>query len=894
MLSAMGARPKPLDYNLLLISIDTIRADHLGCYGYKNIKTPNIDKLASEGVLFSRAVTPVPLTLPSHSSIMTGLYPAQHGVRNNGTFFLNKDATTLAEVMKGQGYQTGACVGACVLDSVYGLDQGFDYYNDHFTPGKIRANFLFNERNAEDVNKVAIQWIENHRDSRFFLWLHYFDPHSPYFPPFLFNFIYIDRPYDGEIAYVDDCLGHLFERMRSMGLMDKTVIILVGDHGEGLGEHNENTHAIFIYDSTLRVPFVIWAPSLFKGGRNIRSLVGTIDIMPTVIGMFNLKPITGLAGKDLMPLIYGEEKEIHQQIFCESLCPELNFGCSRLEGVRTSEWKYIHAPKSELYHLAEDPCERNNLLEGEGYDREKWKALLDRLKKDFQQAPWAAQRIKLDPEKEQKLRSLGYIWTRSDKDLEEEKPRPDPKDLIHVMNDLDKGVNFLIMGQHDQAIETLQKVIDVDQGNLAAYFYLGWSYEEKGQLEKAEMLYRKILEIDPHYSNVYNNLGLIQYKRGEWDLALKEFLMSLDLFQSPEVYFNVSLVYTRKGMIEEAMASVQKSIELDPEYADAWNQLGNLHKSRNDLKEAATYYEKAAELNPEDVTAHNNLGFVYTQRGDVEKGMEQFQLAVRLDPNNVEAHNNLGSLFLGQGKYDQAMLELNRALEIRPDNQDAMINLGTVYMSLNDYAKAEDLFLKVLERDNKSAEAYGQLGFLYLLKEEFDKALSYYQEVLRLQPDDPKSYYYIGKAYQALGQKDAAMRAWQKSLDLKPDAAGIHLDLGNLYFEMDDFEKARHEWGIAFAGKLVDIPTHLMNMGMLYFQLEQYEMAIRAWQKVSELKPDDFNLHYNLSLAYVKQGQYEDAYLEAKECLRLLPESQDARLLLERIIQLREGPLSPE
>ncbi|MGA1842912.1 MAG: sulfatase, partial [bacterium] len=230
-LSAMGVSPKPLDYNLLLITIDTIRADHLGCYGYKYIKTPNIDKLASEGVLFYNAFTPVPITLPSHSSMMTGLYPVQHGVRNNGTFFLDKGATTLAEIMKGHRYQTGACVGSFVLDSLFGLDQGFDYYDDHFTPGKKRVNMLYNERNAGEINRIAIQWLEKQKDNRFFLWLHYFDPHSPYFPPFPFSLDYRACLYDGEIAYVDKCLGELFSQMNEMGLINKTIIFLVGDHG---------------------------------------------------------------------------------------------------------------------------------------------------------------------------------------------------------------------------------------------------------------------------------------------------------------------------------------------------------------------------------------------------------------------------------------------------------------------------------------------------------------------------------------------------------------------------------------------------------------------------------------------------------------------------------------
>lgn len=844
-----------------------------------------MDKLASEGVLFFNALTPVPITLPSHSSIMTGLYPAQHGVRNNSNFFLSKGATTLAEVMKEDGYQTGACVGSFVLDSVFGLDQGFDYYNDNFTPEGKKIDTCYNERKAGEINKVAIQWLENHREMKFFLWLHYFDPHSPYFPPFPYSLNYVNHLYDGEIVYVDDCLGQLFEKMRSMGLMDKTVIILIGDHGEGLGEHKEDTHAIFIYDATLRIPFIIWAPALFEGGKNIHSLVTTIDIAPTVIRLFGLKPLNNLPGKDLMPLIYGEDKELHSQILCESLCPELNFGWSRLEGIRTPEWKYIRAPKPELFYLTKDPGERINLFEKKEDDHEKWEASLDRLRKDYPSAPWTAHHVELDPDTELRMKSLGYIWTRSAAKIEEEGPKPDPKDLIHVMNYLDNGMGFFLLGDYDQAIEEFRKIIEADKENRAAYFYLGWAYEEKGQLGEAEMFFRKSLEINPQNHEAYNNLGLIHYKRGEWDLALREFESSLDLFESPEVYYNVSLVYTKKEKAEEATASIKKALELDPEYADAWNHLGNLYLARNNLDEAAKHFEKTVELDPAHVKALNNLGFVYSQKGEIERGIEHFQLTVQLDPNNVEAHSNLGSLYLGQGKYDQAMAELKKALDMKPYHQNAMINLGMLYMSLTDYKKAESLFQKVIEIDKNYAEGYGHLGYLYLLTQESDKALSHYQQMLRLKPDNPEGYYYIGKAYQALGQKEAAIKAWQKSLALKPDADGVHLDLGNLYCEMGDFQKAQEEWVIAFAGKPVDIPTHLMNMGMLYLKLEEYENAIRVWQYLSELKPDDALFHYNLSLAYFKQGLYEDAYFEVKESLRLQAGSQEVYLLLEKIKQ---------
>ncbi|MBN2372423.1 tetratricopeptide repeat protein [bacterium] len=883
----MGTKPKRIDYNLLLITVDTLRADHLGCYGYKSIKTPNIDRLASEGVLFSRAITPVPITLPSHASIMTGLYPAQHGVRNNGNFSLAGQAVTLAEIMKGYGYQTGACVGSFVLDSVFGLDQGFDYYDDNFNPGKKRASALHNERKAADVNRAALHWLQKNKDNRFFLWLHYYDPHSPYFPPVSFAFDYKDCLYDGEIAYVDYCLGELFDQIEQMGLKDKTVIVFTADHGEGLGEHNELTHAIFIYDSTLRVPLIIKAPALPERGKAVPSMVSTMDIMPTVLEILDLKSVTGLAGKSLMPLINGGKSgEIHTKLLCESLCPELNFGWSRLEGIRTPEWKYISAPVSELYRFDTDQGERKNILQQGGDDHAKWKTALENIKGEYPPAFESLQASKMDPVTEQRLKSLGYIWTQAKADIEGGEAVPDPKDKIHIMNYLDDGMGYLIIGQYDRAIEEFQKIINDDPDNMAAYFHLGWAYEEKGDIGQAEVFFKKVIEIDPGHSDVYNHLGLIQYLRGEWDQALTAFKTSLDLFEYAEVYYNISLVYQKKGMNGDAVKAIKKAIELDPDYAEAWNQLGNLYMESGDIQGAAEQFEKAIDLDPEHVTAHNNLGLIYSRMGQTEDAIKEFHEAARLDPNSAEAHNNLGSLYLGKGLYEQARSELEKALEIRPDYKKAMINSGMLYLRLNDLLKAEGLFKKVIEMDSSFTEAYVQLGYLYMTRKEFDKALSSFQEMMRSHPDDPKSHYYLGKAYQALGQTNKAIESWRRAIELEPDLAGAHLDIGNALFEMGDFQKAEMEWHLALAGRPIDIPTHLVNLGMVYFQSEKYENAVFAWQKACEQKPDDFNLHYNLAVAYLKQGRYADASLELKECMRIQPNSQNAIMLQEKIRQI--------
>jgi type IV pilus biogenesis/stability protein PilW len=888
----MGSKPKQPDYNLLLITIDTLRADHLGCYGYQSIKTPNIDKLASEGVLFSQTITPVPITLPSHSSIMTGLYPVQHGVRNNGNFFLSPEMKTLAELMKDHNYQTGACVGAFVLDSIFGLDQGFDFYDDNFTPGKRRVNVLFNERNAGEITRVGLRWLEGHKGDRFFLWLHYFDPHSPYFPPFPFTLDYHDNLYDGEIAYVDYCLGELFQGIKYMGLMDQTVVILTADHGEGLGEHDELTHAVFIYDATLKIPLIIKAPGMLEKGKRYDAMVSNMDIMPTVIDLFGLKPVEGMAGKSLMPLINGKVQEVHPRLLCESLCPELNFGWSRLEGVRTPDWKYIQAPRSELYHLSKDTGEQKNLIQQGVENPAQWMMDLRKMKQAY--PPLAATEEitprEMDPETEQRLRSLGYVWTQAQTEKDARQTKPDPKDKIHLMNYLDDGMGYLLIGIYDKAIEAFQKIINEDPDNTAGYFNLACAYENTGDIDQAETLFRKVLEMDPHHLDVHNHLGLIHYQREEWDKAQKEFRLALDLVEYSELYYNLSLAYNKKGDFEDAVSAIMMAIDLDPDYSEARNQLGNLYLAMNKLQEAAMEFEKAIELDPTHVTAHNNLGLIYSQKGQIEDAIKEFQEAVRLDPNSAEAHNNLGSLYIGQGGYNQAMPELKKALEIRPDYIKALINLGMLYVNLQDFQNAEELFLKALKTDRDSAEAYSQLGNLYLYQQEFDKAVSTFKRMQSIQPEDPRIHYFLGKAYQALGDMDAALKAWRQAIELQPDLAAAHLNLGNVYFDMGDFSQAEKEWKKALAGRNIDIPMHLVNLGMVYFRSEKYEKAIQAWRKVGELRPGDPNLHFNIALAYFKHGKYKEADHELKECLRLQPDSQNARMLADKIRSLEGHP----
>lgn len=344
--------------NVVLISLDTTRADRLSCYGYPRPSTPNIDSVAREGVLFDLALTPVPLTLPAHSSMLTGTYPPIHGARGNEGFRLAEYNVTLAETLRDAGYETAAFVGGFPMAALFGLNQGFDTYDDQL--GEASNKRHYNERSAGEVSQPAMAWLDRHWKAPFFLFLHYYDPHTPYAPPAAYAAAYPDDLYAGEIAYVDSAVGQVLDKLRRLGRYEDTLIVIAGDHGESLGEHGETTHGYFAYQGTMRVPLIVKPPRGARG-RRVEEAVSLVDIVPTVLGQLGLRAPPGVQGSDLGRCLAGKSGPVRRHpLYGESLYPTV-FGCSPLHTLTEGRWKYIRAPKPELYDLARDRGETNNL-----------------------------------------------------------------------------------------------------------------------------------------------------------------------------------------------------------------------------------------------------------------------------------------------------------------------------------------------------------------------------------------------------------------------------------------------------------------------------------------------------------------------------------------------------
>jgi arylsulfatase A-like enzyme/Tfp pilus assembly protein PilF len=695
---SMAKGPSPL--NILLITIDTIRADHIGCYGYEKIKTPNIDQLARKGILFENAFTPIPITLPSHASILTGTYPTFHGVRNNGTYAMPESVISLAEILKEKGYVTAAFVSAYVMDKRFGLDQGFDVYNDDLSGDEDRG-FLDKERRAEAVTQATIKWLKEANPAKFFLWVHYFDPHMHYNPPPPFSEEYKDNLYDGEIAYTDHWLGILLNTMHQLGLDENTLIVLTGDHGEGLGEHKEKTHGIFIYDTTLQVPLILTYPKLFPHPKRIEPLVRLIDIAPTILDLAEYKPYKDMQGISLIPVIQGKVDDPDLVLYCESFYPKFSHNWSPLEGLRTQKWKYIEAPVKELYRVDKDPQEKTNVFEKKQGEAKKLASKLSGVKNSITSslAKEDAQRVSLDKETREKLQSLGYIFTPTGS--EEKEKYPDPKKMIDALEYIDNALEYFGKGEYQKALEQFQRVLERHPRDVDTHNGLGHTYAAMGNVEKSIESFEKALEFGCKDLRVYIKLG--------------------DL-------------YMKSGRDQEWAAILREALEVNPECKEAYINLSRYHFQKNQMNQALEQLQKVLEIDPRNVTAHNHLAVIYLRQRRYDQATSACRTALNEDPNNVTSLLTLGSTFMYQQRYEDALGALQKALEIKSGSARGHYFAGLVTFQQNELDKAIKYFKRAGELDPNWAEPHFNLGFIYQRQKRLNEALREYQTTIKLNP----------------------------------------------------------------------------------------------------------------------------------------------------------------
>jgi arylsulfatase A-like enzyme/Tfp pilus assembly protein PilF len=643
--------------NVLLITMDTTRADRLGCYGYKRAKTPNLDGLAGQGVEFLNVYCQAPLTTPSHCSILTGTYPLYHKVHNNGSYILSSEVVTLAEALKEKGFATAAFVSSFTVDSRFGLDQGFEVYDDKFAESQA-FKALNSERKAEKTFEPFSRWLGKNQTQRFFAWVHFYDPHLPYDPPAPFSIEFADSLYDGEIAYVDQYIGKIIEALREKGLLAKTLVILAGDHGEAFGEKVEAGHGVFLYDGTMKVPLIFYAENHLPAGLVIKPRVRLIDITPSILDMLNI-PVPGeVQGTSLLPFINGKNTD-DLSSYIETYFPRENYGWSELVGLVDGDWKYIKAPKEELYNLMADPEETNNAINKETKMATEMRAKLEEAIAKYSSGI-TAEKKKLTAEEKEKLRSLGYVSHTAEVSSG---PLPDPKDMTAELRMNQQAELFELEENYSEAAKIYETILSLRPGTPTSYISLALARAKMDQFEEAVRILEQGITRIPGSEMLLSRLAHTYMVMGKLKKALDAWQALLVI--DPR-YFDALLasgwILDFMGKGEEARTYFEKALEVEPENRFLRKYYAmNLAKMRK-IKEAIEVYERLKEDYPDDYEVFQDLGIAYGYAGDLSRSIENLKKAVGLHPSPV-AFFNLAVALRKVGSIQEAVSYLKLYLE---------------------------------------------------------------------------------------------------------------------------------------------------------------------------------------------------------------------------------------
>jgi len=601
--------------NLLVITLDTTRADHLGCYGSTKAKTPVLDSIAAGGTLFSHCTSCSPLTLPSHSSLFTSKYPYAHGARSNGTEKLAESNLTLAEVMKDAGYGTAATVASYVINRKFGLDQGFDTYHD--VPVKGTANPMQAQIRGDEIASDAIEMLRKTPDRPFFFWVHFFDPHHPYNS---YRPLAHDSPlaYADEVEFMDTQIGRIIEELKALDLFENTLIVIMGDHGEGLDDHAEARHGYFLYDTTIHVPLIMHAPGLVPEGKKISTFVRTIDVAPTILDLLNINGFDQAQGTSLVSLINGE-KPYDESAYAESLTARKQFALSMLRSITNQKYKYILAPKPELYDLESDPGETINIVDSEpGIARSMRNEMKELILKAPEPPDAKESTASLSMDEVQKLSALGYVASQTGgnelplKEIDMFEPEGgNPADYSELMENSSRARMAIQTGQFDQAVEMLKGLIEKMPDTPMFYGNLAHALHMLGRIEEAISWCRRGIEADEDDAFVRGVLGELLNDAGRHDEAIVEFRKALDIQPDNTVArYNLATALANKGLFDEALSTFMKILESDPENVRVLHGIAIVHARKGRLAEAEAYFLKVLAIEPGHPTASRHLAFI--------------------------------------------------------------------------------------------------------------------------------------------------------------------------------------------------------------------------------------------------------------------------------------------
>jgi len=703
-----GGTEESVPRNLLLVTFDTTRADHIGAYGYAAAETPNVDGLAAAGVLFEECISPAPLTLPAHSSLLSGLSPDHHGARNNGTHTLPDKVRTLAEILHDSGFHCGAVVSSLVLDSRYGLAQGFDEYDDDLSASGETAQFMLRETKASDTLRRARKWLERRGRDRWFLWVHFFDPHAAYLPPEPYVSRHPGRPYDGEIAAADAALGSLLADLRADGELDRTLVVFTADHGESLKEHGESTHSFFLYDATTHVPLVMCAPSRLPAGRRVAATVGIVDVLPTVLDLLGVpadsparvggRPLDGVS---LAACARGEVEDPRRPpLYQESMTPYYSHAWAPLRALRGSGWRYVEAPREEYYDLRRDPGEIHDLLAVTAAPDAalrarvaSLRAQLDARRAQGEEDSRRSGAAAMSGEERAQLAELGYVTgdgapgTGAGAEAAEAiDPHglPDPKDRIRQWQLNLDAYNLVRERKWEAAEKVLNRLRKSAPGSVEVRKLLSRVYEGTGRMDAAVEVLRECLGRPGVDGELLLRLAGLERSHGggDWQ-ALVASAQDLDPLD-PTPWSRQGDWLQADGDTRAAVVAYRRALELDPDFSNAWYGLGQVQLRLHEAAQAVESFHKALAGNPGSFEAEIGLARADEALGRTEDAERAYRRALESKPGNPKALVGLGNLAYRAGRLDEAERAYRAALSSRPDHFEANANLGTLLLERGD------------------------------------------------------------------------------------------------------------------------------------------------------------------------------------------------------------------
>jgi choline-sulfatase len=683
-LGACRPAPPPVARNLVLVTIDTLRADRLGCYGNRDVATPNLDRIADEGVLAPEAAVHVPLTRPSHVCLMTGLYPADSGIRDNVSPELRPDVPTLAELLRAQGFRTAGFVSSIVLSAQSGLNRGFEKYGDAFDAGADDARFLNTIQKRGDVTTgEALAWLRSRPEGRSFLWLHLYDPHDPYEPPEPYASRYAGRPYDGEVAYADEQVGRLQAELLRLGMQRDTLLIVTSDHGEGLGEHGENVHGFFVYQSTLHVPFLARGPGIAPGTR-LAVTARSVDVLPTALELLGVPRPAGLKlrGRSLAGALSGRERPAEAASYAEALLPLLHYGWSDLRSLREGRWKYVEAPRPELYDLQQDPGESHDLAGTEPGRAEALRAaLMLQMQEERTAAVAPSSAAGVPPDLLEKLGALGYLGAGAPRSGEGS--GADPKDKIEefkVLNRLVReGLTKLRAGDNPGAALSLSELLRRGISSFEVHYYLGRALVGEGKPREAASHFEIATARLPGFSAAY--------------LALADCRIAL-------------------GDLSQALSALERGLAASPRDARLFERQAQVLRKLGRGREAEAAYESATLLAPKDALLRVQMGELQRDLGNMGKAVAALQHAVELDPKTASYWNSLGMVLGGNAQLLEAEKAFREAMSRDARDPEYAYNLGLALQRQGRRQEAAEMFRKTLELDSHFRAARQRLAEL--------------------------------------------------------------------------------------------------------------------------------------------------------------------------------------